>query len=108
MLDFDINGIEDRATREALYSILEFMRAEPMVSFGFKFFTLTFASAVTNYRFTHRLGYKPKDSVITDVSDNQSAFFNMDLSDSTHLDITTSGACTIRFVIGNLDVNSQA
>jgi hypothetical protein len=108
MLDIDLNGIQDPVVRDALYAILEQFRNEPTLNFGFKFFTIVFASGVTNYRFRHGLGFRPKDAIITDVSNDEDAYFDMDLSDGTHLDITASGACTIRFVVGNLDVNSQA
>lgn len=108
MLEIGLEGIKDPVVKDAFYVLLEFLRNEPTVNFKWKPFSLIFTTGVTDYAFRHGLGFKPKDALITDVSNDQEAFVNLDDSTSTMVSITASGACTVRLLLGNLDVNSQA
>lgn len=107
ILDLGLEGVTDRNTREAFYNILEELRSQVQLNFFWKFFSKTFSVGGT-YTFKHNLGFKPKDSQITGIinTSGQSAYIDLDTADKTDVDITVTGPCTVRFLLGNLDVNS--
>lgn len=107
MLDLGLEGIKDANVREAFYNILEELRGQAQLNFLWKFFSVTFTSGGT-YSYRHGLGFRPKDYQITGIlnSSGEAAYIDLDASDNTNVSITVSGACTVRFLLGNLDVNS--
>ncbi len=98
-----LNNIEDTTVRDNFQSIEKAINDEPILRMKGKFFEITVESAVTNLRYTHRLGFQPKDVITTQVSDNESVIWNFDLFTKDFLDLTTSGACTIRAFIGRYE-----
>lgn len=107
MLDIGLEGIKDPLVREAFYNVLEELRGQAQLNFLWKFYNVTFASG-GDYNYKHGLGFKPKDYQITAItkSSGESAYIDLDASDNTNVAITVSGPCTVRFLLGNLDVNS--
>jgi hypothetical protein len=67
----------------------------------FTFFEIVIPGAVTNYRYPHRIGYLPKDILQTSKTGAGSLTWNYELFDKDYLDITTTGACTVRVFVGN-------
>lgn len=67
---------------------------------NFKFFEVVFDSATTNYKLAHGLGLVPQDIIVTKGVGSGSVYFNHGLFTSTHLDITVTAACRIRFFVG--------
>lgn len=62
---------------------------------------LEFLSAQTNAKIPHGLGFKPLDVMQTSlIGAGVTVTFNYDLFDTETIDITVSGACSIRFFIG--------
>lgn len=93
--------IDNEHSRKNFSNISDFLRDQPLLKGKFVFFTYTFSQAVTNAKIPHPLNFVPKDAFITsklpasvDVTLNQE---NWNISS---LDITTSGAVTIRMFIG--------
>lgn len=104
MLDISLEGIKDPVVRDAFYTVLEFLRSEPEVNFKWRFYEKTFADGGT-YTFPHGLGFKPKDFRITNGA---SGYVDLDACTTQNVTIVVSEASTVRFELGNLDVNSQA
>lgn len=107
MIDIGLDGIKETGIRDNFVNILEEFK-KPIHRFDFKFFELTFTAAVTNYRFRHGLPYTPKDVIITSQYGAGVAEFNYALFDATSIDITTTDACKVRFLLGNFSENSGA
>lgn len=107
MIELGLDGIENTTIRDNFVSILEEFKS-PLLNFKFKFFELTFTGAVTNYRYLHNMGFIPKDIIQTSKTGAGAITFNYSLFSNTHLDITTSGACVVRFLAGNFSPSSNA
>ena len=105
MIDIGLDGIKDTGIRDNFVNILEEFN-KPIHKFNFQFFELNFTAAVTNYRYRHNLPYTPKDVIITAQYGTGVAEFNYQLFSSTHIDITTTDACTVRFLLGNFSKDS--
>lgn len=73
---------------------------------GFEFFEVTVPNAVTNLKITHNLGYQPKDLIQTSKTGAGTVTWNYTLFSSTELDLTTTGACVIRFFVGTYQENA--
>lgn len=63
---------------------------------------IIFPAAVTNFRYVHNLNFVPKDVIKTSEVGAGVATFNMNLFNSTSVDITTSGPVTVRVLFGRL------
>lgn len=108
MLEIRLESIKDASTREALDNVVAEFRDQAMLNFLWKPFSASFTAGGT-YDYVHGLGYRPKDYLITGIlaSSGESAYIDLDDTDNTTVSITVSGACTVRFLLGNLDTNSQ-
>lgn len=92
--------IEDRYAQDNFTRLQDYFKESPVEKMGFKFFEIEFTGAVTNFRYPHNLGFVPKDVITTYFSNAATVTWNYDLFDSTYLDITTSGATTVRALVG--------
>lgn len=95
-----LKGITDILTRENFKMIESGFNNEAILRGNFKFFEFTISDGVTNLRLQHRLGFRPMDVITTYVSDQESVIWNYSEFTDEFLDITTSGACTVRAFIG--------
>lgn len=93
--------VKDAVARENFVKLQRFINDEEILKSGFTFYEIIFTQAETNKRIPHRLGFLPKDVIQTSVLGNQVVIWNYDLFDATYLDVTTSGACTVRAFIGS-------
>lgn len=94
-----LHEISDRYLRENFKRIIASFK-EPINAAQFKFFEIDIPTLVLNYRFAHHLNFIPTDIIQTSLIGGSSLVWNYELFDSTYLDITTSGACTVRAFIG--------
>lgn len=94
-----VSQIVDTYSRENFRKIGDFFRQLSLFS-NFKVFTLSFTAAEDHHKFTHNLGFLPKDIIVTSKTGSGTVTFNQDLSDTINLDITATGACEIRFLAG--------
>lgn len=104
-LDLLVQETEDFTTRENFDRIRLFVSEDLFTKFDGKLYELELSAAVTNFRFTHRLGFLPKDVILTGNTGVGSVTFNYSLFDSTHIDLTTTGAVNLRFVAGKFITN---
>lgn len=101
MLKLRLNEIEDEYVKQNFERISLILNNFALLRGEWQFFELTFAASVSNFRFEHNLGFKPKDVLVTSQIGAGSATFNYSLFTSTHIDISTSGAVVVRFFAGS-------
>lgn len=97
----DALGLKDGPTRDLVFKFLQYIDKNPLLSYGFDFLEYTFTTAVTNLEVAHSLGYAPKDIILTSKTGTASVTINYDLTTDKYVYITTSGATTIRLLIGS-------
>ena len=93
-------AMTDERVREALQWLYEYILQQPILQGNFQFFELTFDRAETNIQIPHQLALVPKDIIQTSISDGATVTFNYDNFTSTYIELSTSGACTVRFFGG--------
>lgn len=98
--EFVIDRITDQVVRDNFRKLKEFMDSELVFS-GFRKFEITFTAAEPHHRLPHGLGFLPKDIVLTSRIGSGVVSFNQDLSTTTELDLTSTGACVVRFIAGS-------
>lgn len=102
MISLIFKNIEDPYILENFQRLSNFLNSDVMLMGNFKFYTLTFTGAVTNYRFKHNLDFVPKDLILTSITGSATVTINYDLFTKDYIDITTSGGTTIRFLVGSM------
>lgn len=95
--------IEDPTARENFFRLQKFFQAETFLKGEWEFFEIVIPAAVTNYRYKHHLGYSPKDVLVTSTIGASPVTFNYELFDRDFLDITTTGAATVRAFVGRFE-----
>lgn len=105
MIELILKDITDPYIRENFKRIIDFFRGDSVRKAQWKFFEIAFTSGQTNYRYRHGLGFRPKDFLITGVTDSEAVTFNVDLCDKDYMDMNVSGACTVRFFAGTYREN---
>lgn len=98
--DFFLKELEDEYTRENFKNLILFMQKFPFFRGEWIFLTKTFTGAVTNLNIPHGLGFKPTDVLQTSKTGAGSITFNYDKFTTTNINITTTGACVVRFFLG--------
>ena len=94
--------IEDVWVREGIQYLYERLLAEVIVKSSFSFFEYTFTDAVTDEQVRHNLGFIPKDIIVSGVNPQSGAFtYKAELSTTSTLTVSTSGACVVRLFMGN-------
>ena len=100
MLELSLFDLPMGTARDNFQKILEAFRGLVIETGNWRFYELTFTAAVTNYRFKHNLTFTPKDIIQTSRTGAGAITFNHTLFNGTFIDITTTGACIVRFFIG--------
>jgi len=103
--EFIYKDIKDVYIRENFKRLARFLQTWPLFRGEWAFFEETFDSAVTDLDIAHGLGFKPQDIILTGVSGaGITGFgiitFNFDSFDETNINVSTTGACTVRFFAG--------
>lgn len=94
-----VREITDRPTSESFENLNDFLREEsPLL--GFSHVEITFTQAVNNFRYTHKLGYAPKDIIQTRLTGTGTLTWNYSAFTAEFLDITTTGPCVVRAFVG--------
>lgn len=108
LLNLSIDSIEDKKVQEAFFNIREFVSSQPLLLGEFDSYEISFIGAVTNFKSPHHLLFVPKDIIQTSKIGAGNITFNYALFDRTNFDITTTGACVVRFLAGNISPRSPA
>lgn len=104
-LDLVIDAIEDPEAQENWDRTRQFIAEDLFTKFDGTVYELELASAVTNFKFRHSLGFVPKDVWTTSRIGAGTETFNYALFDREEIDITTTAAVTLRFVAGSFVLN---
>lgn len=99
-LNLFTESIEDQNTRDALTRIQEYLNATAILRGEWKFIDIEFTGATTNYKYPHGFRFVPVDVIETHKSGAGVITFNFDDFDRTNIDITTTGACRVRALVG--------
>ena len=92
--------IEDEFAQENFKRLTDYANKYPLFRCNFQFLEIQISKAVTNFKYPHNLGFQPLDVIIMHNKNNVSVTLNYSKFDATNLDITTSGATTLRCLVG--------
>lgn len=102
MIKLLVKETSDDITRENMKRVQkELTQVQTILRGQWTFLTLDFTGAVTNFKHPHGLNFQPKDILQTSLTGTGTLTWNYGRFDRTNLDITTSGACSVRAFIGN-------
>lgn len=102
-IEFELSRVEDPVVKDILQSVRDYLRDFAFFNGDWKFFTLTFASAVDNLKVPHGFKFTPTDILQTAIIGDAGVIWNYDLFDATNLDVTISSPCTVRAFIGRMN-----
>lgn len=91
---------DDKIVLENFRRIEKVWSNEAILKGSWKFIQITITGAVTNYKFKHYLKFIPLDVIQTSKTGVGSITWNYELFDRDNLDITTTGACVVRALVG--------
>lgn len=94
-----VKEIQDIYSRKNFDNLSQYFATQNQL-LNFKFFEFSFTKQTKNFRFSHGLGFTPKDIIVTHVSGGV-FYFNIGLCDTLEADITVSGPCNVRFFLGS-------
>lgn len=93
---------EDEIQRENMKRLQKELTENQLILRGqWRFLTITFSGAVTNFKYPHKLDFTPHDILQTSLVGAGALTWNYALFDRTNLDITTTGACVVRAFVGS-------
>lgn len=102
MLDLIIPQVTDAIAQENFKRLQDEHRKNPLTQGQWKLLEFTFGQAETNLKVPHGLNFLPKDIILTSKTGAGSLTINYDKTSATNLDLTTSGACVVRLLLGTL------
>lgn len=100
-MNLQLEGLKDPLARENFQRIQDASLKDALPKGEWKFFEIVFTKAVTNFKYPHSLGFMPKDIIQTSLKGAGTLTWNYNLFTQTDLNITTSGACTVRAFVGS-------
>lgn len=103
MLKLFLAEITDLFIRKNFEKIADAINKNVLLSGQWRFVEITFTGAATNFRYKHNLNFAPKDVIQTSLIGAGTITWNYDRFNSDYLDITTSGALTVRAFVGRYD-----
>lgn len=95
-----VKEIKDVIIRKNFQNLQDYFMAENQLM-GFQFFDVTFTKAQTNFILKHGLSYTPQDVVVLQCVGAGQVSFNVGIFSTSSLNITTTGACRVRFLVGS-------
>lgn len=106
MIDLLTDNLTPEKIQENFQKLREFISKNPVLSGNFKFYEVTVTNASANYPIYHRLGFEPKDVIITYVSTGTaSPVYSSFTKEKIELNVST--ACSIRLLIGSMSLRGQ-
>lgn len=95
-----IPEIKDIYTQKNFEILRDYINDQSLLKGNFKFFSITVTGAQTGYKYTHNLGFVPKDVIQTSLTGAGALTWNYSSFDSTFLNLTTTGSVVFRGFIG--------
>lgn len=103
MLKLLIKETPDEIVKENFRRVAESLNSDVISSGNWRFIELTFTAAVTGFLYKHNMPFTPKDIIQTSKTGAGSVTFNYASFDETNINITTTGACVVRFFLGRME-----
>ncbi len=100
MRELIFEPVGDPKVQENFKRITEYTDENPFR--GMELREFIFGKAETALRVPHGLSFAPRDVIITERTGAGSFSVDQSLTDRTYIVITTTGACTVRMLIGTL------
>lgn len=97
--DLNTMDIKDPVIRRNFQNLLDYFQNQNQLQ-DFQFLEVNLTEATANKKFNHSLKIIPKDVFVTRVTGVGSVTFNFSLFSETQLDISSTGACRVRFFYG--------
>lgn len=95
--------VEDEFSQENFTRIQDYFKDLALDRGSFQFLEIPVTGAVTNKKFKHRLGFVPKDILLTHNLNNQSVTWNYSLFSATDLDFNCAGTTVLRIFVGRYE-----
>lgn len=102
-----LGQIKDEYTQRNFQAIQQFFEQEGQLN-GFRFIEFSVDAASEDFRFSHNLGFVPRDVVITRVTGSGTVTLNYDKFNNNTISLTTTGACHVRGFIGTYSKDLSA
>lgn len=100
-IKFYLQELTDQYLIENFRRLNDFFMSVKMLNGRFEFLEITIPQAVTDFNFTHHLGFQPKDIIQTSLIGAGSLTWNYEKFTKDFLSITTSGPCVVRLFAGS-------
>ncbi len=101
--ELNLVKVDEKTILENFRRIEKAFADNPLLKGEWKFIELVFAGAVAHFRHPHFLKFSPKDIIETSKIGAGDVTWYNDLFDRTHIDLTVTGACTVRFFVGRYE-----
>jgi hypothetical protein len=100
-----LEQVQDLAVRESLQWFLDYLSDVAILQGEWKYFEQTFNfTSSTQTKIAHGLPFIPKDviqtALVKTTSSTPTVQFDFELFDRTHIYITTTQPCVVRFFLG--------
>lgn len=103
MIDLLDVGLDDPRVQENFEKIRSYLNTRPLLSSDVKILEIKVANPSAAYEVLHGLGYKPKDILITHISNGTvNPIFASTTKKKISFNVTE--ACTFRVLIGSFDI----
>lgn len=102
-MGYRIDDIQDPVVRENFQKLENETVNSLFPNSRWRFIELVFTGAVTGYQFRHGLGFVPKDVIETSRIGAGSLTWNYSSFTSSIISITTTGAVTVRALVGKFN-----
>ena len=100
MKKLDLSKLKDSILVEYFKTIQEEFENLQILKGDWNFKELTFTQVETNKKIPHNLGFLPRDIIELSVTGPGNVTWNYSSFDKSDLNVTTSGACVVRFFVG--------
>lgn len=100
-IKFFLEELSDKFLIENFKRVRDTIKNLKLNNGQFQFFEIVIPVAKTNFLFTHNLSFQPKDIIQTSLIGTGTLTWNYDKFTMTHLNLTTTGPCTVRAFVGS-------
>jgi len=107
MKKLDLGLVEDEIVREYLRELEDEFNRQSILKGKWRFIEIQTTQAETNKKIPHNLGFQPKDVIQMSEVGAGTITWNYSSFDKTNIDITTTGAVTVRAFIGTYENNNN-
>ena len=100
MIDLKIDGILDPVVRENTQKLQLEFETNPIIKGQWRLVEIALNGVVTNFKYPHYLKFTPKDIIQLSKTGSGDVTYNYSLFDRNNIDLTTTGAVTVRLLVG--------